>query len=113
MTAYDITTITISNFTSNSTIDTTEEGAGWDSSDITCKHGPCGRVLITSRVSGRGNVFGPVRLSVCEHPHGQTGTQTRNLVEGCIWTISRTNSIFKVKGQDRPVKNVIFEAKNR
>ncbi len=28
--------------------------------------------LITSRVSGRGNRIGPVRLSVCEHSHSQT-----------------------------------------
>ncbi len=50
--------------------------------------------IITSCVSGRGNVFGSVRLSVCSEP---LDLRTQNLAHTLRTIISRTS--LKVKGQ--------------
>ncbi len=58
-----------------------------------------------------------VHLSVCPLVNTLTAEPfdilTPNLLEGCMWTISRTSFILKVKCQGHQVKNVIFEAYNR
>ncbi len=72
--------------------------------------------VFTYRISGQGNVFGPVLRSVCPSARLSVNTltaepfdlRTQNLVEGCIWRISRTSLILKVKVQGHQVKKRDF-----